>query len=247
MRLNKFIATATGVSRRAADEMIAQNRVEIELGQKKSPARIGQQIDEKSHVFLDNHEIMLPKTRALVMLNKPRGYVSSRAAQTKFARTLYELLPENLARLKTVGRLDKDSSGLILLTDDGDLAQNLTHPRYKKHKSYLVRLDKPLAPLHQQMITDFGVELADGKSQLGLTQISERVELSENDFLALKSARKIDFSAREIWRVEMSEGRNRQIRRTFAALGYEVERLHRTDFGEYSLGDLGLGEFRKIE
>ena len=223
MRLNKFLARATGKSRREADVLISQNRVKIggEI------AKIGATIDEaRDEIFLDDRKIVLPRTRTLIMLNKPAGYVSSRRAQNRDAKTLYELLPREFQSLKTVGRLDKDSSGLILLTDDGDLAFQMTHPKFAKTKIYEVRLDRALAPLHQQMIADFGVDLADGKSQFFLEKLDE---------------------SRKSWRVTMREGRNRQIRRTFASLGYAVLRLHRTDFGAYSLGDLPRGQWREVE
>jgi pseudouridine synthase len=261
MRLNKFVASATGVSRREADEMISRNCVQVLVvndfqdfakNTRISPEDFAK-IDEDSAGFRENIMVKvdgeiakLPEKKTLIMLNKPRGYVSSRAAQTKFAKTLYELLPERFAKLKTVGRLDKDSSGLILLTDDGDLAQQMTHPSFAKNKTYLVRLDRDLEPLHQQMISDFGVDLADGKSRLFLTRISEKNELSENEFAALTTDEKFRENGREIWRVQMSEGRNRQIRRTFSALGYEVLRLHRTEFGEFQLGEIASGEVREI-
>ena len=229
--------------------MIAKNRVQVFCdGTRISPedfAKIAPEDFAKTEVKVDGKMTKLPERKTLVMLNKPRGFVSSRNAQTKFAKTLYELLPENFAKLKTVGRLDKDSSGLILLTDDGDLAQQMTHPSFAKNKTYLVRIDKSLEPLHQQMISDFGVELPDGKSRLILTRI-ERADLSRNDFMALQTEEKADFSSRKFWQVNMSQGKNRQIRRTFEALGYEVVRLHRVEFGEYILGDLAPGEVRKI-
>ena len=159
------------------------------------------------------------------MLNKPVGYVSSRKAQGEVP-TLYELLPEKYQKLKTVGRLDKNSSGLILLTNDGDFAFKHTHPKFYKLKTYLVELDQTLAPLHQQEISDFGIHLEDGLSKLFLTKLDED---------------------RLKWQVEMSEGRNRQIRRTFAALGYKVVKLHRIEFDHYQLGDLKTGEFKLVE
>ncbi|MCL2038114.1 rRNA pseudouridine synthase [Candidatus Saccharibacteria bacterium] len=223
MRLNKFIARATGKSRREADELIAAGRVKVD----DQIAEIGTQFNETlSRVFLNNKELNLPDERTLIMLNKPTGYVSSRRAQAKDVRTLYELLPKDLQNLKTVGRLDKDSSGLILLTDDGDLAFQMTHPKFAKTKIYLVKLDKPLAPLHQQMIADFGIDLPDGKSQMTLEKMDE---------------------SRKFWRATMREGRNRQIRRTFAALGYTVVELHRTNFGPYDLKDLPPGKWRKVD
>jgi pseudouridine synthase len=223
MRLNKFIAHATGLSRRAADNAIAAGQVAVNG----APATLGTTIDaDHDQIKLNQKLLALPQRRTLIMLNKPVGYVSSRRAQARNAKTLYELLPPKLRQLKTVGRLDQDSSGLILLTDDGDLAQQLTHPQYAKTKIYLVTLDRPLTPLQQQMTSDFGVDLPDGKSQLDLEKLDD---------------------TRTRWRVTMHEGRNRQIRRTFAALGLTVKKLHRTDFGPYSLGELPRGEWQQLE
>lgn len=156
------------------------------------------------------------------MFHKPRGYVCSRKKQGE-SETIYTLLPKELHHLKPVGRLDRDSSGLILLTNDGDFAYRMTHPKFHKTKVYNVQLDHDLEPLHQQMISDFGIALPDGKSQLTLMRLDEE--------------------RRDKWQVSMHEGRNRQIRRTFAALGYEVRRLHRLEFGNYSLGDMKSGEY----
>ena len=165
-----------------------------------------------------------------LILNKPRGYVSSRKRQGD-TPTLYELLPEKLRVLKTVGRLDKDSSGLILLTDDGDFAFRMTHPKFFKIKTYKVELNKPLAPIHQQMISDIGITLPDGISKLFITKLA--------DTDGKISGKRLQ--------VEMSEGRNRQIRRTFAALGYEVVELHRIEFGYYKISNLKPGEYKETE
>ena len=153
------------------------------------------------------------------MINKPEGYVCSRKGQGN--KTIYDILPENYKTLNTVGRLDKNSSGLLLLTNDGELAHQLTHPSFKKIKIYHIELDQPLAPLHQQMISDFGVQLDDGPSKLNL-------EKTDNN--------------RKKFTVSMHEGRNRQIRRTFESLGYKVTKLHRTHFGTYDLKDLKSGQ-----
>ena len=222
-RLNKFIARATGLSRRQADQIISEHRVKVN-GQ---VAQIGQPVCAGDTVQIDGTELRLPAKRTLLLLNKPIGYVCSRRAQAENVQTIYQLLPPEYQALKTVGRLDKDSSGLILLTDDGDLAQLLTHPRHAKQKQYQVQLDRPLSLVHQQMINDFGLELADGLSRLTLSQLSPD---------------------RTYWQVTMSEGRNRQIRRTFSALGYQTIRLHRTEFGDYDLpDDLTAGKWRQIE
>ena len=147
MRINKFIAQATGLSRRAADTAIGEGRVLVN-GQKPSA---GQDVSTNDAVLMDGKRITAPNQAQTIILNKPVGYVVSRDGQG--SQTIYDLLPPELHQLKPVGRLDKDSSGLLLLTNDGQLAQELTHPRYQKTKIYEIRLDKPLQPLHRQMIS----------------------------------------------------------------------------------------------
>lgn len=220
-RLNKYLATNFGISRREADILIAEGKVLIN----DKPAEIGNRVNEGDKVTLRGKEVAR-KELIYIALNKPVGYVCSRKRQGE-TPTMYELLPSELQKLKSVGRLDKNSSGIILLTNDGDFAYQMTHPKFIKTKLYEVELDRDLEPLHQQMIADFGVQLPDGKSQLGLTRLRD--------------------DSRRGWQVQMSEGRNRQIRRTFDALGYRVIRLHRTNFGPYALGDLKSGEYREIK
>lgn len=218
MRINRFVALASGISRRQADVAISQQRVMING----AVAQAGQDVADGDRISLDGQPVQLPELTTTILLNKPAGYVVSRQGQG--SRTVYELLPAELHRLKPVGRLDKDSSGLLLLTDNGQLAQQLTHPRYAKTKLYEIVLDKPLEPLHQQLISDHGIMLADGRSRLQLAKLG---------------------STRE-WQVTMREGRNRQIRRTLAALGYDVQRLHRTQFGSYQLHDIKSGHWQKV-
>jgi 23S rRNA pseudouridine2605 synthase len=220
VRLNKFLAERLGLSRRQADDAIAAGKVLVN----DSPAILGARIDKNDKACYNGAVIPFDVGYLYVGLNKPAGYVCSRKAQGEFP-TIYELLPAKYHDLKTVGRLDKDSSGLILLTNDGDFAFKMTHPSFTKTKVYEVELDHPLEPLHQQEISDFGIEIGDGVSKLGLTRLDD---------------------SRQHWRVEMSEGRNRQIRRTFGALGYTVTRLHRTAFGPYLLDGLGEGEFVEV-
>lgn len=221
VRLNKFIALHAGLSRREADELIERGRVTVN-GQ---PAVMGARVNSNDIVEVRGQKLNTSTAYTYIMLNKPVGYVCSRRQQGD-SPTVYSILPEQYHTLKPVGRLDRDSSGLILLTNDGDFAQQMTHPSYRKVKRYDVTLDKPLEPLHQQMISDFGVDLEDGKSQFMLERQSDnRLE----------------------WAVIMSEGRNRQIRRTFAALGYVVTKLHRGIFGNYNLGDLKSGEHIVVE
>ncbi len=222
-RLNKFLALQLGISRRQADELIEKGRISING----KTAQLGERFKEGDEIKLG--EKIISKTREekkYVIFNKPRGYVCSRKKQGE-NETIYAILPKEFSVLKPVGRLDKDSSGILLLTNDGDFAFRMTHPKFRKVKEYLVSLDTPLQPIHQQMIADFGINLPDGKSQLGLERLDD---------------------SRKNWKVIMSEGRNRQIRRTFSAIGYEVKELHRTVFGSYILPkDLNFGDFRKVE
>ncbi len=218
-RVNKFLAHATGLSRREIDNAVSAGRITING----SPAAMGAQVGPDDVVMFDGKPISPQQAYTYLMLNKPVGYVCSRRRQGD-TPTIYELLNPDQQRLKAVGRLDRDSSGILLLTDDGDFAHQMTHPSFAKRKVYEIKLDRDLEPLHQQMINDYGVTLEDGQSKLQLERLSEDERWS--------------------WRVVMSEGRNRQIRRTFAALGYTVTRLHRTAFGPYTLEDLASGECR---
>lgn len=222
IRLNKFLAERLGLSRREADLAIESGKVTIN-GQ---VATIGQRvsIDDNDKVCYNGELVPFSADFIYLALNKPVGYVCSRRAQGD-APTIYDLLPEKYRILKTVGRLDKDSSGLILLTNDGDFNFQMTHPKFVKTKIYKVELDRALEPLHQQEISDFGIEIGDGISKLGLERLDD---------------------SRKHWRVTMSEGRNRQIRRTFAALGYAVTKLQRVQFGRYQLGSLKPSNFQEI-
>ncbi len=223
-RLNKFLAMHLAIGRREADNLIIKGKVFING----KVSDLGARVRPGDKVQADGRLLHADETlkHLYIMLNKPVGYVCSRRQQGD-NKTIYDILPPEYRQLKTVGRLDKDSSGLILLTNDGDFSHRLTHPSFNKVKKYEVVLDRPLAPLHHQMINDHGVNLTDGNSKLTLER------LKEGDAAQ--------------WIVIMHEGRNRQIRRTFAALGYDVDKLHRTDFGDFSLQNLASGKTAEIQ
>jgi 23S rRNA pseudouridine2605 synthase len=218
LRLNKYLALQLGVSRREADELIAKRQVTING----APALLGARFQPSDKIAVKGKIIQGSAEHAYLLFNKPVGYVCSRRAQGENP-TIYELLPKEYHHLKPVGRLDKDSSGLLLLSNDGDFAFRMTHPKFHKTKVYEVQLDHPLEPLHQQMISDYGIQLEDGTSKFTLQRLENK---------------------KATYEVTMSEGRNRQIRRTFAVLGYEVTKLHRTQFGNYSLGDIKPREYK---
>lgn len=211
MRINKFVAQASGLSRRKADSVIEAGRVTVNG----LAAKLGLELSSGDVVALDN-KLLVVQPFTTIVLNKPVGYVCSRNGQGNL--TIYDLLPKEFHHLKPVGRLDKDSSGLLLLTNDGELAQKLTHPSHQKEKKYEVEFDKELSENDMNKIEN-GVQLDDGMSRLKLAGAGKR------------------------WTVTMHEGRNRQIRRTFEALNYKVIKLHRTQFGPYRLGDLGIANY----
>lgn len=220
MRINKYMALATGMSRRKADLAIQSGSVTING----SVATTGNDASEDDVVLYNGKRIRLPDTLTTIALNKPVGYVCSRDGQG--SKTIYDLLPKDLHHLKPVGRLDKDSSGLLLLTNDGTLANTLTHPTHAKTKVYEIALSAPLTKLDWSSIHEQGIKLHDGLSKLFL----ERREPLDATH----------------WQVTMHEGRNRQIRRTFSAVGYTVVSLHRIKFGDYSLDSLGMGDYTSV-
>lgn len=220
-RLNKHLALTLGISRREADLLIEKGSVLVN----DTVATLGARFVTGDDIRVKGELLASTTAKQYIAFHKPVGYVCSRKAQGDVP-TIYSLLPPEFQSLKTVGRLDKDSSGLILLTNDGDFSYAMTHPKFHKVKIYEVELDSELEPLHQQMISDFGVQLEDGTSKLQLVRLSD--------------------DNRKAWQVTMSEGRNRQIRRTFSSLGYTVIKLHRIQFGAYALGTLAQGEFEEV-
>lgn len=215
MRINRFLATATGMSRRQADMAIEAGRVRIN----DEPAQLGNAVGSEDEVKLEETVLVLP-TSQTVMLNKSVGYVCSRSQQGS-APTIYELLPSELHALKPVGRLDKDSSGLLLLTNDGKLAHRLAHPSHNKWKVYEVTTTPALQPKQIQALRS-GVMLDDGSSVIDVTEHTGG------------------------YTMRLQEGRNRQIRRSVEAVGATVATLHRTQIGELKLGALADGDWREL-
>lgn len=274
-RLNKYLALRLGISRREADNYIEKKRVSLNG----APAVLGARVFPGDEIKVDG-KLVNEVAYEYLAFHKPVGYVSSRRAQGD-APTLYELLPEKYHTLKPVGRLDKDSSGLLLLTNDGDFAYQMTHPKFYKVKIYEVQLDRDLEPLHQQMISDYGVQLEDGVSKFIVEKLdddrgkrvapsgtsgSPRNSVSWGEPAPTSSLREVGADSatgpassdlrseaydrsgnRALYKITMHEGRNRQIRRTFKALGYTVTKLHRTHFGDYALGDIPPGNYETIK
>ena len=218
MRLNRFLAAAGVGSRRQCDELIASGRVTIN-GRVCTDFSV--QPTEHDHVKVGRKLVRVERPLH-IMLNKPAGFVSTRT-DPNTRDTIFDLLPPKFPRLFNVGRLDAQSEGLLVLTNDGEFAQALTHPRYKIEKEYEVTLDRRWDP-------------ALGKKLLrGIYLDGQRAQIAR--LVAIGHTR---------LRVALRQGINRQIRRMFYDVGYEVERLVRTRIGTLRLGDLPLGHWRPL-
>jgi len=219
MRLAKFLAHAGVASRRAAEGLIAEGRVTVRGAVVTDPAR---GVDDSSGVAVDGQPVSTGAPRTVYALNKPTGVVST-ARDTHGRPTVVELIDSD-TRLYPVGRLDADTSGLILLTNDGELANLLTHPRYEVPKTYRARVASP--PVREPALRALreGVELDDGATA------PARVRRVAPDVLELT----------------IHEGRKRQVRRMCEAVGHRVLALERIGFGPLTLGALRPGEHRKL-
>ncbi|HZR04350.1 MAG TPA: pseudouridine synthase [Candidatus Udaeobacter sp.] len=218
MRLNRFLAAAGLGSRRRCDELIAARRVTINGS---VCTNFSMQPAPRDHVKVDG-KLIRAVPALTIMLNKPAGFVSTR--KDPHARdTVFALLPKKFPRLFTIGRLDAQTQGLLLLTNDGELAQRLAHPRFKIEKEYQVTLDRPWDPALAPKVLR-GI-LLDGQR----AKITALRPLSPTRL-----------------RVVLRQGINRQIRRMFEVVGYRVKHLLRVRIGNLRLGDLPCGHWRTL-
>ncbi len=223
MRLAKYLAHAGVASRRSAEQLIAAGRVSVAGQIVTDPAR---DVDDESHVALDGKTLAGVEPRVLYALNKPVGVVST-ARDTHGRRTVLELVPARGLRLYPVGRLDIDSSGLILLTNDGELANRLTHPRFQVPKTYRARLGGAAISEAALRTLRRGVRLDDGPTAPARVRRVGRAGVNEIE-------------------LTITEGRNRQVRRMCHAVGHPVLELVRTRFGPLALDGLAPGEHRRL-
>jgi 23S rRNA pseudouridine2605 synthase len=218
MRLNRYLAQSGVASRRAVEEIILAGRVMINGA---VCTELSRQVAPTDSVKLDG-KLVRPAEPIYVLLNKPVDYLTTRS-DDRARPTIYHLLPNRLQQLAHVGRLDMDSEGLLILTNDGDLTLRLTHPRYKMPKEYLVTLDREFAMADMPKVKR-GVFLVEGRARF--------------DALVKLNSRQV--------RVVLTQGLTRQVRRVFAAIGYKVRRLQRTKIGPLSDRVLKPGEFRLL-
>lgn len=223
MRLNKYIAASGICSRRKADELIEQGVVSVNG---KKITELGFDVKEKDKVFV-NSELIRPKKLEYYRFYKPAGFITT-SDDEKGRKIIYDLLPPNMHNLKPVGRLDKDSSGLIILTNDGELVNQLTHPSIKVPKVYIVTINGKIH-LHQLEQMANGIEIEEGK-------------IAYADTLVLESDNK-----KAILQITLYQGLNRQIRKMLAVLGFDVTSLKRIQHATIGIEGLKKGQFKPIK
>lgn len=223
MRINKFLAYSGVASRRAADEMIKDGVVKIN-GRICAP---GDDVDIScDHVSVNGKVVNVVKKYDYYIMNKPKGYVCT-VKDDKGRKTVMDLMPKNAKRLFPVGRLDYDSEGLLILTNDGDLTYKLTHPKNEVPKTYLVKTEKPVND-------DDLAKLRSGVYIDGVKTKKCNVKLIETT----KTGSKLH--------ITITEGRNRQVRKMFEAVNNNVDFLKRIKVGDLALTGLDRGEVRQL-
>lgn len=223
-RIQKVLARAGVASRRAIEEMIVGGRIRVN-GKR---AELGRRIDaSKDVVEVDGSRVPLAAELVYYLMNKPVGVVTT-ASDEADRETVIDLLDDVDARVYPVGRLDLDSGGALLLTNDGDLALRLTHPRYGVHKTYLAEVEGSVKDKTVRQIAK-GVELEDGVTAPMRARLVERTP------------------GGTLIEISLAEGRNRQIRRMLEAVGHPVRRLVRTAIGPLMLGRLKPATYRRLK
>ncbi|MCA1032239.1 23S rRNA pseudouridine(2604) synthase RluF [Bacillus timonensis] len=216
IRINKFISEAGNTSRRGADRLISEGRVKING----KIAKIGSQVQPGDEVLVNGNRIRVARNNVYIALNKPVGITSTTEKNVK--GNIIDLVNHPL-RIFNIGRLDKDSDGLILLTNDGDIVNEILRAENKHEKEYIVTVDKPIT-------AEFVKKMSEGVKILGTKTLPCKVtQLSKFEF-----------------QIILTQGLNRQIRRMCGELGYEVLRLQRTRIMNIHLGNLPVGQWRDL-
>lgn len=223
-RLQKIIAKAGIASRRAAEALILEGRVTVD-GQ--TVTELGGKYDsETQRICVDGRPLQFSEAKVYFLLNKPKGYLST-AKDERGRRTVLDLLPEVRERVYPLGRLDNNTEGLLLISNDGDLMNGLLHPRYKVNKTYVARV----TPLPTETALDKlrkGIKLEDGMTAPAVVKLLDTAE----------DEAKVE--------ITIHEGRNRQVRRMFAAIGCDVRALKRVKFAGLTLTGVKRGHYRPL-
>ena len=221
MRINKFLAASGVASRRECDKLIQEGKVTVNG----KVAVLGLEVGETDEVAVSGSPVTVKKNEYYI-LNKPKGYICS-VSDDKGRKTVLDLMPPNIGRIYPVGRLDYDSEGLLILTTDGELAQHLTHPSNAVPKTYLVKIEGTLTEAALNPIRS-GIEID------GYVKKKCKAHIVETN----KNYTKIH--------ITLTEGKNREIRKMFEAIGKEVTLLKRIKVGEINLSGLDRGAYRKL-
>ena len=223
IRLNKFIANSGVCSRRAADTLIQAGAITVN-------GQVVTELGTKVNVLTDDirmsGERLKGEKKVYAVMNKPKGFVTS-ASDPHAEKTVMDLMKGCTARVFPVGRLDKNTTGVLMFTNDGEIAEQLTHPAYNKKKIYQVILDKPLEVADKEKILTEGLDLNDGN-----------IKADELEFIDAQDHRRLG--------IEIHSGKNRIVRRIFESLGYEVKALDRVYFAGLTKKGLKKGEWRYL-
>ncbi len=226
-RLNKFIASSGICSRRKADELIEDGKVEVNG---KIVFELGFQVKSHDKVIIDG-QLIKPQKHEYYRFYKPAGYITS-ADDEKGRKTIYDVIPPELKHLKPIGRLDKESTGLIIMTNDGDLINDMTHPSVKVPKIYIVSVNGKVTPADgKKMFDGIEIETDTGEKKIANAEIFP-IEITNKTSMV---------------RVTLYQGINRQIRKMFAVLGYEVLSLKRVQHATITLEGLKKGQVKPMK
>jgi 23S rRNA pseudouridine2605 synthase len=221
-RLNKYLANNSEFARRKIDEMIQQGRVTVN---NKLVLEPGVQIDApKDEIRLDGERIREKTKKTYILLHKPIGFITT-TDDEKNRKTVMDIIKTS-EKLFPIGRLDIDTSGVLLLTNDGDFANKLMHPKFKVEKTYIVNLSRPLDE-------KIRLKLAGGIKLDGKKTAPAKIEFVNKDVFDTVA-------------ITLTEGRNRQVRRMFENYGFFVRKLHRSSYGHLTVDGLNAGEYRKL-
>ena len=222
MRLNKFLSHAGVASRRKCDEYIESGKIQVN-GKKVTDFSYQVQLDDI--VLCDKRLVEITNERLVYLLNKPKGYICTNS-DTHDRKKVVDLLPSN-ERLFTIGRLDRDTTGAILVTNDGDLANQLMHPRFKKEKIYLAETKEDI------------------EDKL-LPTLTKGIKLERGEFAKGQIKRLDRYKGRILWEVILTEGKNREVKRIFETFGTNVVSLHRHSFAGLNVNNLKVGKYRQL-
>lgn len=229
MRLNKFLATAGVASRRKCDELILSGKIKVNGNTVKT---LGVQVDENVDIVeFEGKKLTLPQQFVYIKLNKPKGYLCT-SSDDRNRKTVFDIVKIPNVRLFCIGRLDYDTEGLILITNDGKFAQNIIHPSSEIKKQYICKVEGEMKE-SELAVLRAGVVEADGNRLP-----KAKVEVINVEQLANKTATKL--------RITINEGKNRQIRRMFDGIGREILLLKRIAIGDIKLGGLNRGQFKPL-